>query len=236
MSSASVIVPTLNEGAVIDTLLSRFADCDIVDLQLLVSDGGSTDATLELAASHAGSRVEVVSGSPGRALQMNRAAAQARGEWLWFVHADSGFPQGVEPLLRAIVGSDRPWGRFDVRLDAEGRAYRVIESLMNLRSCLSGFATGDQGIFVRRDLFERVGGFPEQPLMEDIELSRRLKRHARPDCRRERLLTSARRWQRHGIFRTVLLMWRLRLAYWLGVSPQRLAEHYRLCSSPTHGS
>lgn len=227
MTELSIIVPTLNEGALIEPLLVELAK--LPDTQVLLSDGGSTDGTLTVA----GSLAQLVCGAPGRAAQMNRAAALATGRWLWFVHADTRFLQGAAPLAQAICQSSAQWGRFNVRLDAPELHFRVIETLMNWRSCLSAIATGDQGLFVRRDQFERCGGFPIQPLMEDIELSRRLRAYARPDCRAERLLTSARRWQRHGVMSTVLLMWRLRFDYWRGVSPERLAQRYRTCSSPT---
>lgn len=229
MMRLSVIVPTLDEGAVIGPLLRQLAGLREQGHQVIVSDGGSVDDTRSLALELA----ELVVGTPGRAAQMNRGAQLADGDWLWFVHADSAFGEALPAMVASILSSPRDWGRFDVRLDALDMAFRGIEALMNLRSCLSGIVTGDQGLFVRRELFERVGGFPEQPLMEDIELSRRLRRHARPACCRERLHSSARRWQRDGVLRTVLLMWRLRLAYFLGVPPQRLAQQYRQCSSPT---
>jgi rSAM/selenodomain-associated transferase 2 len=228
----SIVVPTLNEGALIETLLRSLAPLCERGHQLIVSDGGSTDDTLARAARWA----DTVVGSPGRAVQMNRGAALAQGDWLWFVHADSGFDDPPQRLAAGIAGSARDWGRFAVRLDDPAPVFRLIETLMNRRSCMTGIATGDQGLFVRRDLFAQVGGFPEQPLMEDIELSRRLKRHGKPDCRQETLVVSARRWRRDGVLRTVGLMWQLRLRYFLGVPPQRLAERYRLCSSPTRES
>jgi rSAM/selenodomain-associated transferase 2 len=230
----SVIVPTLNEGALIAGLLHGLQPLRRLACELIVVDGGSADNTCELARPLAD---RVLISAPGRAQQMNRGATAASGDWLWFVHADSGLLCAPSRYLQAIVEGPSPWGRFDVRLDAEDRIFRLIETLMNLRSCLSGIVTGDQGMFVRRDLFERCRGFADIPLMEDVELSRRLRLQLRPHCVRGlRLGASARRWKRHGVLRTVLLMWRLRLAYFLGAEPAGLAEVYRQCASPTRES
>jgi rSAM/selenodomain-associated transferase 2 len=158
---------------------------------------------------------------------MNAGAATARGDILLFLHADTRLPVGYPgAVARALSDRAAVGGRFDLRLDAEGCAYRLTERLINLRSRLSGVATGDQAIFVRRDAFEHVGGYPLLPLMEDIALCRALKRTGRLVALRESAVTSARRWQRHGLARTVLLMWTLRAAYYAGVSPERLARHY----------
>ena len=233
IAQVSIIVPTLNEGAVIETLLNTLQPLRAAGHQLIVSDGGSADDTCERAKPLAD---QLVSGSPGRAVQMNRGAELAAGQYLWFVHADSGFEQPVSDYVERILRGGADWGRFDVRIDSRRLVFRLIAFLMNKRSCLSGIATGDQGIFVRRDLFMASGGYAPIALMEDVELSRRLKRARRPTCQRLRLITSARRWQRHGVWRTVLLMWRLRLAYFFGVAPEKLARRYRACSSPTHKS
>lgn len=229
----SIVIPTLDEGAVIGSLLDALQPLRARGVELILADGGSRDATVALARPRVDRLIQC---APGRARQMNRGAAAALGEWLWFLHADTGLSRPAGDYLRAIQDCRRDWGRFDVRLDAPGRIYRLIGFLMNWRSRLSGMVTGDQGLFVRRDLFQRLGGFAEIPLMEDIELSRRLRRHHRPASPRLALWTSARRWQRHGVLRTVLLMWRLRLAYFLGVPPQRLVHRYRQCSSPARES
>jgi rSAM/selenodomain-associated transferase 2 len=158
---------------------------------------------------------------------MQAGAALARGSVLWFLHADTRAPQEADCAIHAALrGGDHHWGRFDVRFSEPGVLLGVVATLMNLRSRLTRIATGDQGIFVTRELFERVGGFPQMPLMEDIAFSRRLRSRSRPVCLRECLITSARRWRHHGAVRTIILMWSLRLAYFLGVSPMRLARHY----------
>jgi rSAM/selenodomain-associated transferase 2 len=166
-----------------------------------------------------------VSTPPGRGRQLAAGAADARADWLWFLHADSA---GTAPALDWLARHrDGPaWGRFDVRLEPAGPMLRLVGFLMNQRSRLTGICTGDQGIFVHRVLLERAGGMPEQPLMEDIELSRRLKRLGRPLCPRVALLTSSRRWRDRGAVRTIFGMWWFRLRYWLGADPERLARAY----------
>jgi len=158
---------------------------------------------------------------------MNAGAQAARGTVLWFLHADTLAPPDADHLLLAALDRGAVWGRFDVRLSGRQPLLRVVERLMNLRSCLSSIATGDQGIFVRRAAFDATGGFPDQPLMEDIALSARLKQIGKPVCLRPPLITSSRRWESRGILRTILLMWRLRLLYALGADPARLAQLYR---------
>lgn len=192
--------------------------------ELIVVDGGSHDATMTLARALAD---RVIVTARGRARQMNAGAGLAQGDVLLFLHADTRLPEGadrliIEGLAKATVG----WGHFDVRLSGKQRTLRLVERLMNARSRLSGIATGDQAIFVRRDWFTAVRGFPDIPLMEDIALSRALKRRALPLCLPQQVITSSRRWERHGVLRTILLMWRLRLAYALGVDPRRLARSY----------
>ena len=219
----SIVVPTLNEaGTVQDLLLSlqpwRGASCEVI-----IVDGGSRDATVTQAAPLAD---RILHSPPGRARQMNAGADAARGTQLWFLHADSRVPAAAVPAVRAALARSG-WGRFDVTLSGAHPLFRVIERAMNLRSRWSGIATGDQGLFVRREWFERAGGFPEIALMEDVALSRRLKRLGRPACLRSVLGASSRRWERDGILRTVLLMWSLRLRYALGASPETLARRYR---------
>ena len=191
---------------------------------MIVVDGGSDDATVELAAAQAD---RVVAAALGRARQMNAGAALARAPVLLFLHADTRLPEGADRLIQAAVERGSSWGRFDVRIDGRARMLRVVAKMMNLRSRLTGIATGDQAIFVTRMAFQRAGGFPDQPLMEDIELSRRLRLLAWPACLRDPVVTSGRRWERHGVWHTIFLMWRLRWRYWRGASPQALAEVYR---------
>ncbi len=230
----SVIVAARNEGAVIARLLQQLQPLRLAGHEILLVDGGSRDDTCEQAQ---GLVDRLLHSRPGRSRQMNIAAEQARGEWFWFVHADSVVEEVLlQEGVSAMLESEAAWGRFDVRLDAQDWRFRVIETLMNTRSRLTGIATGDQGIFVRRSVFVACGGYPQLPLMEDVALSRLLKSRARPLCLNTPLVTSARRWQQRGIVRTVLLMWWLRLAFYLGVPADRLARHYSLCASPTHES
>ena len=158
---------------------------------------------------------------------MNAGAAKARGEVLLFLHADTRLPEGADALVLEAVAQGAAWGRFDVRIEGRSALLRLVAALMNLRSRCSGIATGDQAIFVRADRFRRIGGYPDQPLMEDIELSRRLRAASPPRCLRQRVRTSGRRWESRGVWRTIVLMWWLRWRYWRGASPQALAEAYR---------
>ena len=221
MVKLSVIIPVLNEAGQIDACLQSLPADD--GIEVIVVDGGSNDATPALASPHA----RVVHSKPGRSLQMNAGAGHAHGEVLLFLHADTRLPPAAARLIREALDQGAIWGRFDVRLSGSHVAFRLIERMMNWRSCLTSVATGDQAMFVRRDWFEQLGGFPPIPLMEDIALSKRLRRIRRAACIRQPVITSSRRWQQAGIIRTVLLMWKLRLYYFLGVSPQRLAALYR---------
>jgi rSAM/selenodomain-associated transferase 2 len=226
----SVVIPCLDEGTLIRPALRALQPLRTQGCELLLVDGGSRDGSLELAAGLVDCLLKT---APGRARQMNAGASRAAGEVLWFLHLDSQVPADAPRLIRAgLARSGRGWGRFDIRLSGERASLRLVAAMMNLRSRLSGIATGDQGIFMRRDWFQSLGGYAEIPLMEDIELSRRCKRRGPPVCIREPLVTSSRRWERHGVWRTVALMWRLRLAYFLGADPARLARLYRPCASP----
>lgn len=219
----SAIVPALNEAGRIAATLDDLAPLRAAGHEIILVDGGSRDGTPDQAAG----RVDLLLRSPpGRATQMNRGAAAAAGDLLWFVHADTRIPPAALESLYEAAASGRPWGRFDVRLSGGHPLLRVVERMMNLRSRLTGIATGDQGIFVSAAAFRRIGGFPDQPLMEDIALSTRLRALDRPLCLRPPLTTSSRRWERDGTLRTILLMWRLRLAYALGADPRALARRY----------
>lgn len=219
----SIIVPALNEAQSITHILGDLAAARAAGHELILVDGGSSDATPDLGSSLAD---RLVVAPRGRATQMNAGAAQATGDLLWFLHADTRVPPGAADRLLAALAEGKTWGRFDVRLSGGAALLRVVERMMNLRSCLTGIATGDQGIFVVRRIFEALGGFPDIPLMEDIALSKALRRLSRPACLNPPLVTSSRRWERDGILRTVLLMWRLRMAYALGADPGDLAGRY----------
>jgi rSAM/selenodomain-associated transferase 2 len=219
----SIIMPVLNEGAGIETALRALAPYRARGVEIIVVDGGSTDATPQIACALSD---RVLASPRGRASQMNAGAGVARGDVLMFLHADTQLPEYADRLaLDGLMRSKRVWGRFDVRIAGGGRL-RLIALMMNLRSRATGIATGDQAMFVMREAFSRAGGFPAIALMEDIALSARLKRVSWPLCLRARVTTSARRWRQNGMLRTILLMWRLRLSYFLGADPQRLAREY----------
>jgi rSAM/selenodomain-associated transferase 2 len=218
----SIIVPALDEAEGIEACLAPLQALRARGAEVIVVDGGSRDATRSLAAPLADAVLESVR---GRARQMNEGAARARGDVLVFLHADTLLPEGADHAIAAAV-KRAPWGRFDVAITGTDPLLAIVAAAMNLRSRLTGIATGDQAIFARRDEFRAAGGFPEIPLMEDVALSTRLKRIARPACLRERVVTSGRRWERRGTMKTILLMWRLRAAYALGADPRRLARRY----------
>jgi rSAM/selenodomain-associated transferase 2 len=217
----SIVMPALNEASGIAAALEALAPLRARGCEVIVVDGGSRDGTPERAAPLAD---RVLAAPHGRAAQMNVGAAAARGDVLVFLHADTRLPDGADALVRDALKGPRLWGRFDVRF--AGGALPIVAAMMNLRSRATGIATGDQAMFVTREAFVRAGGFPDIALMEDVALSARLKRLSRPLCLAARVTTSPRRWQVHGTLRTVLLMWRLRLAFFLGADPQRLARAY----------
>lgn len=220
----SIVIPTLNEAAGIEATLKALQPLRTRGVELLLADGGSTDATLERASHWVDG---VATSARGRAVQMNAGAALAKADTMLFLHADTRLPPLADVQVLQALAGQACWGRFDVRIEGRPWMLRVVAALMNLRSRLSGIATGDQAIFVTFAAFVRVGGFPVQPLMEDIELSRRLKRLGPPACLRARVCTSGRRWEQRGVWRTIVLMWRLRWLYWRGESAARLAEAYR---------
>ena len=223
MTLLSVIVPALNEAAGIAAALGALAPLRARGAQVIVVDGGSGDATRALAAPLAD---RVLEAPRGRASQMNAGARAAAGDVLLFLHADTRLPENADALIAAALASGgHAWGRFDARIDGGG-ALGVVSCMMNARSRLTGIATGDQAMFMTRAAFDAAGGFPAIALMEDVEMSRRLKRISPPACLRAAVVTSARRWQRDGTLATILLMWRLRLAYALGADPQGLARRY----------
>jgi rSAM/selenodomain-associated transferase 2 len=218
----SIIVPALDEAAGIAATLEALAPLRAERHEVIVVDGGSADATAAIAAPLAD---RVIQAPRGRARQMNAGAAIAAGDALLFLHADTRLPEHAAQVVREAL-ERRGWGRFDVRIEGSSRWLAVVAFSMNLRSRLTGIATGDQAMFMRRDVFAGAGGFADIPLMEDVALSARLKAISPPACVAARVVTSGRRWERRGVLRTVLLMWRLRLAYFFGARPEDLARRY----------
>lgn len=224
MSRLSIIVPVLDEAPGIVATLQALQPLRAASAQIIVADGGSRDDSRALAQPLCD---VLVTSARGRALQMNAGAALARGEVLLFLHADSVLPDGAALLIEAALAGGAQWGRFDVAIEGRSPLLRVIAFMMNLRSRLSGIATGDQAMFCTRALFDHLGGFAPIALMEDIDFSRRALSLSAPACLRARVRTSGRRWEKHGVLRTIWLMWTLRLRYFFGADPQALAHRYR---------
>lgn len=224
VSTLSIIIPVLNEAYTLRRQLPMLQGLREAGHQLILVDGGSTDGSVEVA----GALVDIsVTVGPGRARQMNAGAEHAAGDVLLFLHIDTTLPAKAAALVTAALkDSGRGWGRFDVKLDGRHPAFRVIAWAMNLRSRMTAVATGDQAIFVKRDLFQQIGGYPDVPLMEDVLISKTLRRISQPVCLRPPVICSSRRWQQHGIMTTIWLMWRLRLAFFLGASPAELHAQY----------
>jgi rSAM/selenodomain-associated transferase 2 len=223
-SRLSIVIPTLNEAEGIVAFLEPLQPLRNRGIEIVLADGGSRDGTVAAATPLVD---RVISARCGRASQMNSGAAVSAGDVLLFLHADCTLPEDADhSILDGLASSRRRWGRFDVRLSGAAIMLRVVERAMNLRSRLTGICTGDQGLFVERTLFEESGGFPEIELMEDVAISRNLRKSGPPLCLPVTLVTSSRRWERNGIWRTIVLMWRLRLAYFLGTEPRRLADLY----------
>jgi rSAM/selenodomain-associated transferase 2 len=223
-SPLSIVIPTLDEAAGIVAFLEPLQPLRKRGVEIVLADGGSRDGTLAAAAPLVD---RVISARRGRGSQMNAGAVVAAGDVLLFLHADCMLPERADDsILNSLAVSRRRWGRFDVRLSGAAIMLRIVEHAMNLRSRLTGICTGDQGLFVERTLFETSGGFPEIELMEDVAISKKLRKSGPPLCLSVRLVTSSRRWEKNGIWRTIVLMWRLRLAYFLGTEPRRLAERY----------
>ena len=221
----TIVMPVLDEAERIVCQLSALAPMRTQGVELIVVDGGSADATRTLATPYAD---RVLASARGRARQMNAGAAVATGDVLVFLHADTRLPADADKLIaRGLAMADKVWGRFDVAIDGRSPLLPIVAALMNLRSRWTGIATGDQAIFVTRAAFIKAGGYPDQPLMEDIELSTRLRAHHAPLCLKAKVVTSGRRWETRGVWRTIFLMWSLRLAYFLGASPEPLAKRYR---------
>jgi rSAM/selenodomain-associated transferase 2 len=220
----SIIVPVLNEATSLADTLARLQPLRARGAEVIVVDGGSDDGSADAARPLADA---VLFSRRGRASQMNAGGRVATGAVLLFLHADTRLPRDADAMILAVLSSrDRVWGRFDVRLSGDRPLLRVVEFFMNQRSRLTAIATGDQAMFVRRATFEKLGGFPALALMEDVAFSARLKRESRPLCLRARVVASSRKWEREGAVRTIWLMWRLRLAFFLGADPSDLARRY----------
>ncbi|MEJ7688615.1 MAG: TIGR04283 family arsenosugar biosynthesis glycosyltransferase [Variovorax sp.] len=228
--SLAIVVPVHDEAATPAGRLLALEPLRARGAHVVVVDGGSADDTLAIAHAHADAALVA---PRGRGAPMNAGAAACTAEVLLFLNADPTLPADADRLVLEALKGSSTWGRFDVRIDSRRPVFRCIETMINWRSRCSGIATGDQAIFVRRDTFTRVGGFPDIPLMEDIALSRALRRIAPPLCLRQRATTSSRRWEKHGVWRTVFLMWRLRAAYFLGADPARLAVKYCYLPRPS---
>jgi rSAM/selenodomain-associated transferase 2 len=223
MPVISIVVPVLDEAVRIVSALNALQPLRAGGAEVIVCDGGSSDCTVELAAPLAD---KLIAAPRGRASQMNAGAALARGEVLLFLHADTTLPDDAAKLLAEALRAGCVWGRFDVDICGRSMWLPLVAALMNSRSRLTGIATGDQAMFVTRHAYAAVRGFPDIALMEDIELSKRLLKLSRPACIAARVTTSGRRWERHGVWRTILRMWWLRLRYFLGADPAQLAREY----------
>jgi len=229
----SIIIPILNEADNLPELMAHIVRLDPAPQQVILVDGGSVDGSVAIAKEMlksietAQSIIDwyIIESTVGRAQQMNAGAMLATGDVLLFLHADTELPtDAIDNVQQAIAQYD--WGRFDVRLDSCEPLLKIVGFMINKRSRLMSIATGDQAIFIKKSIFEQIGGYPDQPLMEDIELCKRLKKIARPACLKSKVTSSARRWQQHGTWRTIFLMWQLRFDYWRGVSPSVLKQRY----------
>jgi len=222
MRRLTIVIPVLNEAAIIVAALEALAPLRARGAEIVVADGGSRDGTARLAEPLAD---RVIAAPRGRGAPLNAGAAIGGGDALLFLHADTTLPDGADRMIDAAL-AERVWGRFDLRIAGRHPLLALVARMINWRSRLTAIATGDQAIFVAREAFFAVGGFPDLPLMEDVAISRRLKRLCRPYCIGTPVVTSGRRWEQNGLLRTILLMWRLRLAYYLGAEPASLASRY----------
>ena len=217
----SIIIPVLNEADCLDQGLARLFALQWVTnhAEVIISDGGSNDGSLDIAGKYPCS---IVRSNPGRATQMNTASKLAQGKFLLFLHADSTLPED----FNCFIETDAKWGFYRLRLSDNALVYRIIETAINLRTRFSHVAGGDQGLYFKRNFFESINAYPKIPLMEDIAICKAARRLAKPFVIGSAISSSNRRWRNNGIVKTVLLMWSLRLAFWLGVDPRRLHKIY----------
>ena len=220
----SIIIPVLNESACIEYCLKHIKLLGLDEYEIIIVDGGSTDNTLNLVSSDSDKLIQT---SPSRSLQMNAGAKEATGDVLLFLHVDTFLPEHTYQLIQSHQSNEKLWGRFDIKLTGKNPVFRLIENLMNFRSRLTGIATGDQAIFVETKLFHQINGFPELELMEDIAISKILKKINKPVCLKSRVTSSSRRWEENGILKTILKMWLLRFLYFLDVETKHLAKIYQ---------
>jgi len=220
----SIVIPTLNESDQIELCLNKLQSLRNRGHEIIVVDGGSNDNTVSLASPLSD---RIIQSEKSRSIQMNTGAAAASGHCILFLHVDTVLPEDVPGLFSRIKDIENVWGRFDIRLSGRARLFRIVEKCMNIRSRLTGIATGDQVIFVGKELFNKVNGFPEIALMEDIAISRLLINYSKPVCLSEKVVSSSRRWEKNGIMKTIIKMWILRLLYYFQYNTNKLAKHYQ---------
>jgi len=224
MSLISIIIPTLNESESIEKTLNSLHTTLKEGNELIIVDGGSNDDTILKCKNYTD---KVYTATKGRAIQMNVGADKSTNDILLFLHADTLMPQNFSAEnLTALATITNEWGFFKVKFTSHHLLLRLVSTLMNTRSCLTRIATGDQAIFIKKELFKKIGGYKEIPLMEDIELSISLKKYSKPYCVKEFVMTSSRKWESNGIIKTIILMWKIRFLYFFGVSPQKLVNIY----------
>lgn len=222
----SIIVPVLNEEKNLPDVLRQLQSFRHAGHEVIIVDGGSADNSLMLA-HEADAADAIIISRAGRALQMNSGASIASGDVFLFLHADTVLPDDAAQVISALDYRGNFWGHFDIRLSSNKKIFRLIEWFINSRSRLTSIATGDQAIFIERYLFNSTGGFPEIALMEDVAISQLLKKSSKPVCLQQKVITSSRRWQQKGIVATILLMWKLRFYYFIGISPEKLRQLYK---------